>query len=294
MPKWTITNTDQGRWVIELPITLKADWHQWVMLRSDAHHDNPHSRHDLERKHLDMALERDAIIIDAGDLFCAMQGRGDPRGHKSAVRPENNNDRYLDSIIESAYEFYRPYAGHWAVQATGNHEASVTLRKETDLIQRWCTLMNMGGSGKIVSVGMRSNVLWRFKGQGACKESLTVRMNIQHGYGGGGPITRDVIQASRKAIYLSDSDIVISGHTHDAWVFPIKRESTTSSGRAVFNHQWHVKTPTYKDEFTPNGWATSKGMPPKPLGCIWLRFRVEREGKEKRRRIAWDFFPDIE
>jgi len=45
------------------------------LLRSDVHHDNPKCNQDLERKHLDEAIEYDAPIIDNGDLFCAMQGK---------------------------------------------------------------------------------------------------------------------------------------------------------------------------------------------------------------------------
>ena len=53
---------------------LPTEWEQWVLLTSDRHWDNPKSDHALQIKHLIQAVERNAIIIDAGDLYCAMQG----------------------------------------------------------------------------------------------------------------------------------------------------------------------------------------------------------------------------
>ena len=64
-------------------------WDQWVLLSSDRHWDNPKSNRGLQKRHLELAKERKAIIIDNGDLFCLMQGRYDPRGNKSAIRPEH-------------------------------------------------------------------------------------------------------------------------------------------------------------------------------------------------------------
>lgn len=41
----------------------------WVLLSFDRHHDNPKSDNRMERRHLEQARERNAIIIDGGDLF---------------------------------------------------------------------------------------------------------------------------------------------------------------------------------------------------------------------------------
>jgi hypothetical protein len=91
-------------------------------LRSDAHHDNPHNNRELEKKHLDEALEKDAGIIDGGDLFCAMQGAWDPRKSKSCLRPEHQRSDYLDAIVTTAADFYQPYAKNIVCLGQGNHE----------------------------------------------------------------------------------------------------------------------------------------------------------------------------
>ena len=59
-----------------------------LLLRSDAHHDSVHNLRDMEKRHLEEAIRDGAYILDAGDLFDAMQGRNDPRRGYQDLRPE--------------------------------------------------------------------------------------------------------------------------------------------------------------------------------------------------------------
>ena len=95
------------------------------LLISDIHWDNPHCDHDLLRNHLDEAKRRGARVMVNGDLFCLMQGMGDPRRSKDEIRPEHSNGRYLDSIIETAVEWFAPYVNVLQFIGYGNHETSV-------------------------------------------------------------------------------------------------------------------------------------------------------------------------
>jgi hypothetical protein len=81
---WKLKRISNNVHEITIDLGRNKDWEQWVLLRSDVHHDNPKCDQDLERQHLQEALEYDAPIIDNGDLFCAMQGRWDKRADKSA------------------------------------------------------------------------------------------------------------------------------------------------------------------------------------------------------------------
>jgi len=92
--------------------------------------------------------------------------------------------------------------------------------------------------------------------------------------GGGGPVTRGVIQTNRQAVYLPDADIVVNGHTHDGWYVPIARERLTNMGRITRDIVHFVRTPGYKDEYNDgsSGYHIEKWGPPKPLGAAWLRF----------------------
>ena len=71
-----------------------AQLDQWVMLRSDAHHDSKLCDRSAELRHLKLAQERNALIVDAGDTFDLMQGRYDPRRSYDEIRPELLHDNY--------------------------------------------------------------------------------------------------------------------------------------------------------------------------------------------------------
>ena len=67
----------------------------------------------------------------------------------------------------------------------------------------------------------------------------------------------------------------------EAWQFPIQRRKVTQQGKITHPIQWHLQIPSYKRHFAggkPN-WENLKGFPPKPVGCLWLRFFYHRERK---------------
>ena len=72
-----------------------------IAMLSDIHWDNPKCDRELLRRHLDYCVQENIPIFINGDFFCLMQGRGDNRRNKSDIRPEHNNARYLDSIVET-------------------------------------------------------------------------------------------------------------------------------------------------------------------------------------------------
>lgn len=247
---------------------MSAGWRRWIMLRSDAHHDNLHCRQDIERRQLEKAIERDALIIDVGDIFCAMQGRGDPRGNYDALRPEHRTDKYLDALVSTASKFYQPYARHFALIAHGNHETAVIKHRNTDLIDRLTAELRRAG-GVTMPGTYAGWITLRFDIRRTVRTSKTIR--YFHGSGGGGPVTRGVIQSNRMAVNWPDGDVVVSGHTRDAWVVPVGRDRVNTQGLPYQDYAWHVRTPTYKDETSGGmGWAIEKALNPKPLGCAWL------------------------
>ena len=71
-----------------------------------------------------------------------MQGKYDPRGNKKDIRPEHNKANYLDAVIETAVDWFKPYANHLIFIGYGNHETNILKRQETDMIQRFADLFN--------------------------------------------------------------------------------------------------------------------------------------------------------
>ena len=250
---------------------VKSGWEQWVLLRSDVHHDNPKCDQKLEKKHLDQAVERKAIVIDNGDLFCAMQGKWDKRSSKDSIRPEHQNGVYLDSLVSTAAEFYRPYAKLFVLLGKGNHETAIRGRHETDLTDRLAAKLREFGSQAIAG-GYGGFVRFQFLANKTKRQSRV--LYHYHGSGGGGPVTRGTIQTSRIAVYTPDADIVLTGHTHDSWTVPIARQRLTQQGAIYHDEQLHVRVGGYKDAWADGscGWEVEKMLGPKPKDSAWLRF----------------------
>jgi hypothetical protein len=278
--RFKIARTASGCYRIDLDAS-RPGWTQDVLLRSDAHHDNAHSDHRLELLHLTEAVERDAFILDAGDLFCAMQGKWDKRASTDACRPEHREGRYLDSLVETAAEFYEPFADRWLLLAPGNHERSILKRHETCLTTRLAERFRTQGSQ--VEVGTYSGFIRIVADMGEGK-TLSRVLYWTHGSGGGGPMTHGVLSTRRRQSYLPDADVVWSGHTHDSWCVRLAKASLVG-GSIRLDDVHHVSTPGYKDEFTPmDGWHHERGAPPKPIGAVWLRLSIEQRSNPNRHR----------
>lgn len=249
-------------------LTLRVDgieqgWQQDFLLMADVHWDNPHCERRLLKRHLDEAVERNAKVLVFGDWFCAMQGRYDPRSNKSSVRPEHQVDNYLDALVDTAAEFLEPYRENFVMISDGNHELSIKKRLETDLLERLCErvgIFHMGISGFV-----------RFMFQGS-KRTARI-MYFHHGYGGGGPVTKGVIQTNRRSVYTPDATMIVTGHIHEEWMLTIPRQRISEGGIPYLDEQLHINLPTYKQEFDlAGGWHVETGKPPKPLGGAWLTF----------------------
>ncbi len=259
--------------VVEVRETIHCEkgWERWYLLRSDAHHDNPHCDQALERRHLDQAKTRNAGVLDFGDLFCAMQGKYDKRSSKECIRPENQNGDYLRSIVKSAANFYEPYAHNFIVLGRGNHEASIQNRHEFDLTAALAETLADRTGAPIRAGGYSGWVRFMFS---AHNSACSRRLWYIHGYGGGGPVTLDTIQANRQQVYVDNADFIVSGHTHDSFAIPRDRIRLNDASTVEKRTLWLVKCGTYKDEYGggEGGWHVETGKPPKTLGAWWLRF----------------------
>jgi hypothetical protein len=262
----------RNRAVVDVNFSLKSGEEQWFLLTSDRHWDNPKSNWDLQLKHLNQARERGAGVIDNGDFFCAMQGKYDPRSHKGSVRPEHQKGDYLDSLVNTAADFFTPYAENLVVIGQGNHESSILNRLETDLTTRLVERINTRAGTNIHRGGYSGWVFFRCKTHGNNYE--TRKLHCFHGSGGDAPVTKGVIISNRQAVYLPDADICLTGHSHNEWTLPLARVRVTNQGRIYHDTQWHIKCPSYKEEYGDGfgGWPIERGMPPKPIGAVWLRF----------------------
>ncbi len=272
MPTWNSIN--QG--VIEIKNDdARADWEQWVLLLSDNHHDSPYCDRKLEKKHLDLALERDALILFGGDVFDAMGGRYDPRRSAEGVRPEDNQSDYLDQIVKHAAEDYGPYAKNIVMVGMGNHEAGILQHNNTNLTSSLVHDLNSDYKGRVIPASMEGWVLFRFKIRKTIRR--TIYLYWHHGADGASPVTRGMISTARQAVYLPDANIVWNGHNHQDYYTGTSRRRCNHNGVTTFDVQHFIRTPGYKDELgkpahMAPGYAERKQFAPTPRGCAWLRF----------------------
>lgn len=271
--RWAITEQTRNIHRININLERVGD-EQRVLLMSDVHWDNPKSDWDLLKRHLNEAREHDAPVIDNGDFFCAMQGKFDKRANKSDLRPEHQNARYLDSLIDTATVFLKPWNDLLTIRGQGNHERAIFKNHETDLTERLVERLRADGASNVRLGGYSGWVVFQTNYHGRFKP---FKLHYHHGHGGGGPVTRGVIQTNRMGVFLADADIVFTGHTHDAWQVPIARVRLNQDNTEVeHTRQVHVRAAGYKEEYGDGygGWHVERGGPPKPTGSVWLVFRL--------------------
>jgi len=264
-----IKTTQQGN-VLSAYFDVSANWEQWFLLSSDRHHDSINCNRELEKKHLDKALEREALIIDAGDLVDACQGKFDPRRSYNELRPEYRREDYYDVVVNDAVTFYKPYAKNWLLMGRGNHETAVKRNASTDITSRIVGSLNSSDNCHVIEGGYGGWVRFMFDRN---KHKSSLNMKYYHGAGGEAPVTRGVIQTNRQAVYLPDADIVMNGHNHNEYTLSIKRERISNKGKLYFDLCHFIRTPGYCDYYGDgfDGWEVERGGVPKPNGCVWMR-----------------------
>jgi len=259
--------------VIEVDCDTDAEF----LLLSDIHFDNPKCDRVLLKKHLDQALKRNAKVLINGDLFCIMQGLTDKRHNKSDLMERHRGANYFDLVIEDACEFFKPYKDILLMVGYGNHETSVIKKGEHDILANFVYRMKYEHQASIRLGGYGGWVVFKPKRGNKC---ISIKMKYYHGTGGGGPVTKGVIQNQRMNAMIHGADIVWQGHVHELYhhrdmVEYLDVHSRTGyvvKTRAVH----HIRTSTYKDEYEQGlkGWHVERGAPPKPLGGYWMKFDI--------------------
>lgn len=238
------------------------------LLTSDWHYDNPHCERNSIYKHLD-ELGPDGHAFIFGDLYCLMEGKGDPRGSKN-ILPAHLGPNYVQKVVEESVMSLLPYKDRIRMVSYGNHETKVMKYKEIDVIQMFCTLFNAsggnvfrGGYGGIVHISSQHQA-------GGSSKSVTI--GYHHGKWGGVQ-TKGVLGVGRYSAVFPDCDIIVSGHTHDHWLMELPRYRYSQSSDSMYvDTQLHLKTGTYKQEFSGEmtGWAVETIVMPKNVGRGWF------------------------
>jgi len=256
-----------------------------IAMLSDIHWDNPKCDWDLLKKHLDYCVSENIPIMINGDMFCLMQGRGDKRGNKSDIRPEHNNAKYLDSIVETAVEWWSPYAHLLTVIGYGNHESSIIKYQETDILQRFVDLLNYKNKSNVYVGGYGGWIIVNVNVHGNAKYCTKIR--YFHGSGGGGIVTKGALNLTRALEMYEGFDIFTMGHIHENSCRNDVRDTIDYSVRGGYKNSLKdihlMLTGTYKEEYEDGskGWHVERGAPPKPVGGRILSVEYKRIRNKK-------------
>ena len=254
-----------------------------IAMLSDLHWDNPHCDRDLLKRHLDYCLEENIPVIINGDMFCLMQGRGDNRRNKSDIRPEHNNAMYLDSIVNTAVEWFMPYAHIIKLVGYGNHETAIIKWQETDILQRFVDNINFRAGSNMQLGGYGGWIVVRQSTSKNNTTSFSTKIKYFHGSGGGGVVTKGAINLTRALELYENFDVFSMGHIHENSSRNDVRdtlETHSASGYALKQKQIHLMlTGTYKEEYGDGskGWHVERGAPIKPLGGRILTIKCVRD-----------------
>ena len=250
-----------------------------VAMLSDLHWDNPKCDWDLLKKHLDHCKENSIPVMVNGDFFCLMQGRGDKRSSKSDIRPEHNNAKYLDSIIETAVEFFKPYAEILTVLGYGNHETAIIKWQETDILQRFVDILNYECKSNVMTGGYGGWFIVKKEFRGSL---FPFKIKYFHGSGGGGVVTKGALNLTRALEVFEGFDVFTMGHIHENSARNDVRDVLESSPKVGYrvNHKYihSMITGTYKEEYGDGskGWHVERGAPVKPIGGRMMILGVDR------------------
>lgn len=269
-----------------------------LAMLSDLHWDNPKCDREKLKKHLDYCLKYKIPVIVNGDFFCLMQGKGDPRGSKSDILPEHNNAKYLDSVIQTAVDWFTPYAEMIKVIGYGNHETGIIKHKETDVLQRFVDLLNYKTGEKIQVGGYGGWIVCFMKMSKSNCYRVSKTIKYFHGSGGGGPVTRGEINLTRAMAMHEGYDVYSIGHIHENKATNTVRErllyNSGSKCHEVKHHCIHsMVTGTYKEEFGEGakGWHVERGAAVKPTGGRIITFTFNQANKKKNYLIDSIQFP---
>ena len=260
-----------------------------IAMLSDIHWDNPKCNQDLLKKHLDYCLAENIPVMVNGDFFCLMQGKGDRRGNKSDIRPEHNNAKYLDSIVETAADWFSPYASILTVIGYGNHETAIIKYQETDLLQRFVDLLNYKNGSNVQTGGYGGWLIVRQVTDR--KKMLSYKIKYFHGSGGGGVVTKGALNLTRALEMYEGFDVFTMGHIHENSARHDMRDTVNHHpkyGYYLEQKELHLMiTGTYKEEYGDGskGWHVERGAPIKPIGGRILIFNVIRDRNDDNDKI---------
>jgi hypothetical protein len=119
--------------------------------------------------------------------------------------------------VNDAVQWFKPYAKHIALIGYGNHETSVIRNVEFDALQMFVTLLNHECGSYVQLGGYGGAILFGFAHSPNTTHYTRFAMHYFHGSGGGGVVTKGVIQDQRIMAMVEGYDCTWQGHVHELY-----------------------------------------------------------------------------
>ena len=262
-------------------------WQEFLFI-SDVHFDASKCDRELLDDHLRQAQKKGAAVFIFGDWFDLMQGKWDPRGNYSDLRPEYKSINYLDAVIDDTIEYLTKYKDIIRFLGRGNHETNVEKRMHTSPLDRVAAVLrerggdcHVGGYTGWLQFGeLRTN-----KGERRARGRSNV--HYHHGFGGNAPRSKGVLRVDIDQMQFPDAAVLLRGHTHQKWYVPVTVDRLSSAGTPYQDTVHHVQMGSYKllgDRFA--GWAVEKGFNTPRLGGWWAMPVRDRKTERTKWKIT--------
>jgi len=167
------------------------------------------------------------------------------------------------------------------VAYSGN--TAIIKNAETDPLQRFVDLLNHTTGSNVVTGGYGG--WWVIRPMRSSKMEYLSAFKIKyfHGSGGGGEVTKGVIQNNRISVRTEGADCTWQGHVHELYHVIDSKETLRFHSKEGYTieHKYlhHIRTACYKEEYEDGfgGYHIEKGRPPKPIGGYILSFEYDNK-----------------
>ena len=245
-----------------------------MMLMSDVHFDSTICNLPLWEEHLRIAEERQSPVLIAGDLLDAMQGKWDPRREPENLKEQYKVSAYFDALVADIVGFLSQYDIPAFILGMGNHESSVLRHNGTDLLSNVAYRLRVEHQKPAINAGYWGylKIQFEYKNGGASGNKI---LYWHHGISTNAKVTKGTIQINRQSVYLYAPDIVLNGHSHDAYAIPQQVERLNRRTMRLYTEPvWYIRTAGYKKSASEAkavvGYGAERHRAPKPNGCAIL------------------------
>lgn len=264
---------------------------QGITLMSDIHLGAANI--DLPRVKRELAEARengDRVLIN-GDVFDLILPSDHKRFMVDALHPRLRGKRdIINKVVDWGLEIFGPYADLIDMVGLGNHETAVEKHHSIDVVGMLVyRLQELAPKDHLVHYGGYTGFVdYRFRNS---RDGRRLVIYYHHGSGGTSPITKGMIDFSRKNMFI-DADVVWLGHKHHkiADTTPLRLRCPKNGNDPVTDQQVNVMTGSYMVSYAGQSQASVKkhgrrapyssdwGLPPQAPGGARLMVSFPTDG----------------